>query len=158
MNPAVWVQDTPLGPLVVTTSAAGLRSIDLHPTDLPAGRPVGAVAGAIDAYFAGDLHALDGLPVDLAGRTPFSAAVLTALRAVPAGSLTSYGRLAEAAGRPGSARAVGGAVGANPLPVVVPCHRVVAGDGSLGGFSGGLDVKRWLLAHEGHAHLGRATG
>lgn len=152
---ATWAQDSPIGPLVVTMSASGLRALDLHGGGgggaRAAGEPVEEMSRAIDDYFAGDLSALDDLPVDLGGRTPFSVAVLSALRAVPAGALTSYGRLAAEVGRPLAARAVGAAVGANPVPIVVPCHRVVAGDGSLGGFSGGLDVKRWLLAHEGHA-------
>lgn len=149
-----WVQDSPLGPLGVTATAAGVRSIDLHPPGATrARRAANSVWRALDAYFAGDVAALDDLPVDLDGRTPFSVAVLGALRRVGAGSLTTYGALAAAVGRPSAARAVGRAVGANPVPVVVACHRVVAGDGSLGGYSGGLDVKRWLLAHEGHAAM-----
>lgn len=153
MRAAAWVQDSPLGPLLAATSATGLRLLDLHGPGTPGGaedEPVADVARALHAYFDGDLGALEAVPVDLAGRTPFSVAVLTALRAVRAGTLTSYGGLAAAAGRPRAARAVGRAVGANPVPIVVPCHRVVAGDGSLGGFSGGLAVKHWLLAHEGH--------
>lgn len=159
MRAAAWAQESPLGTLFVATSADGLRLLDLRgPGDRPAtgDRPVDEVAAPLAAYFAGDLAAVDDVPVDLAGRTAFSLAVLTALRRVRAGTLTSYGRLAAAAGRPSAGRAVGRAVGANPVPVVVPCHRVVAGDGSLGGFSGGLDVKRWLLAHEGHRPSGPA--
>lgn len=160
MRAATWTQPSPLGPLVVTTSAAGLRSVGLPGSPASAGavavrpvavRPVDEVAAALDAYFAGDLEALHGVRVDLEGRTPFSSMVLAALRGVPAGGITSYGRLAAAVGRPLAARAVGRAVGANPVPLVVPCHRVVGGDGSLGGFSGGVPAKRWLLAHEGHA-------
>lgn len=158
MRAAAWVQDSPLGPLLVATSETGLRLLDLGgPGDRPAprDRPVGAVDHPLRAYFGGDIEAIDDVAVDLAGRTPFSLAVLTALRAVPAKALTSYGRLAVAAGRPAAGRAVGRAVGANPVPIVVPCHRVVAGDGALGGFSGGLDTKRWLLVHEGHPVEGR---
>lgn len=160
MRAASWTQPSPLGPVTVTTSAAGLLGLDLpgprplRPGAVAAGpghQPVPEVAAALAAYFAGDLGAVDALPVDLRGLSPFSQAVLTALREVPAGALTSYGRLALAAGRPGAARAVGRALGANPVAIVVPCHRVVAGDGSLGGFSCGLDLKRRLLAHEGHA-------
>ncbi|MGH9178316.1 MAG: methylated-DNA--[protein]-cysteine S-methyltransferase [Acidimicrobiales bacterium] len=163
MRAASWVQPSPLGPVAVTTSAAGLRLLDL-PGPRPVlavendgvaatvgGEPVVEVAAALAGYFAGDLRAVDALPVDLSALTPFSQAVLTTLREVPAGALTSYGRLAAAAGSPAAARAVGRALGANPVAIVVPCHRVVAGDGSLGGFGGGLDMKRWLLAHEGHA-------
>ncbi|HEX2064963.1 MAG TPA: methylated-DNA--[protein]-cysteine S-methyltransferase, partial [Acidimicrobiales bacterium] len=109
-----------------------------------------AVAQALDAYFAGDLAALSALRVDLTGRTPFTRDVVTTLAALPASELVTYGRLAAMAGYPGRARAVGRAMASNPLPVVIPCHRVLAGDGSLGGYSGGTDVKRWLLAHEGH--------
>ena len=155
MRVATWTQASPLGPLVLSTSASGLRSVGLPGSPAPAGavadRPVAEVAAAFDAYFSGDLEALHGVAVDLEGRTPFSLMILTALRHVRGGGLTSYGRLAAAAGRPLAARAVGRAVGANPVPVVVPCHRVVGGDGSLGGFSGGVPAKRWLLAHEGHA-------
>lgn len=153
MRAACWVQDSPLGLLLVATSGTGVRLLDLRgPGDrpLPDDRPVDEVAGPLRAYFGGDLDTLDGVAVDLTGRTPFSLAVLGALRAVRGATLTSYGRLATAAGHPAAGRAVGRAVGANPVPVVVPCHRVVAGDGALGGFSGGSDVKRWLLAHEGH--------
>lgn len=153
MKAATWVEESPLGALVVATSATGLRLVDLRgPGDRPAGhdRPVDEVAAPLRAYFGGDLDAVDDIAVDLSGRTAFSLAVLGALRRVRAKTVTSYGRLAAAAGHPGAGRAVGRAVGANPVPVVVPCHRVVAGDGALGGFSGGLDTKRWLLAHEGH--------
>lgn len=152
MRAAAWVQDSPLGPWLVVTSAAGLRLLDLGgPGDRGADdEPVDAVAGPLSAYLGGDLAALDAVAVDLGGRSAFSLDVLGALRAVRAGTLTSYGRLAAAAGHPGAGRAVGRAVGANPVPVVVPCHRVVAGDGALGGFSGGRETKRWLLAHEGH--------
>lgn len=158
MRQATWVEASPLGPLYVVTSATGLRLLDLPgPGEkaVPGDAPVEAVAAPLRAYFGGDLDAIDAVPVDLEGRTAFSLAVLTALRTVRAKTLTSYGRLAAAAGRPSAGRAVGRAVGANPVPIVVPCHRVVAGDGALGGFSGGLDVKRWLLAHEGHPVDGR---
>ena len=151
MRPAVWVQESPLGPMLVATSAAGVREIDLRAIGATGlDQPVEEVAERLDAYFGGELDAVDALAVDLAGRSLFSTAVLTTLRHVEAKSVTSYGRLAEAAGWPGAGRAVGGAVGANPVPIIVPCHRVVAGDGSLGGFGYGPDVKRWLLAHEGH--------
>ena len=151
MRAAVWMQDSPLGPLLVATSDGGLRLLDLQaPAAGRLDRPVDEVAEPLAAYFDGVLDAVDEVPVDLAGRTPFSLAILGALRSVGPKSLTSYGRLAATAGHPGAGRAVGRAIGANPVPIVVPCHRVVAGDGSLGGFSCGLDKKRWLLAHEGH--------
>ncbi len=147
----VWVQDSPLGALRVAVGEAGLRSIDFGGgRGEPSGPPEATVAAALAAYFAGDLSAVEALPVDLGGRTPFTKTVLGALRRVGPGQLTTYGGLAATVGRPGASRAVGRVMGANPLPIVIPCHRVLAGGGSLGGYSGGLDVKGWLLAHEGH--------
>jgi methylated-DNA-[protein]-cysteine S-methyltransferase len=104
-------------------------------------------AKELRAYAAGKLHVFT-VPVDLELATPFARKVLTKLSHVPPGKLTTYGALAKDAGRPGGARAVGGAVGSNPVPIVVPCHRVVASNG-LGGFGGGLGMKRWLLRLEG---------
>jgi methylated-DNA-[protein]-cysteine S-methyltransferase len=99
-------------------------------------------------YFEGrrrdfDLHTAPGF-----GST-FDRTVWTTLRAVPAGSVVTYGELARRAGFPGAARAVGGAMGRNPIPIVVPCHRTVGGGGTIGGFGLGLWRKRWLLEHEG---------
>ena len=97
----------------------------------------------------------EGEDVDLAGRldfsrgTAFQRAVWQAMLEIPRGETRSYGWLAERIGRPGAARAVGQAVGANPLPLLVPCHRVIASDGGLGGFGGGLEMKEALLRHEG---------
>jgi methylated-DNA-[protein]-cysteine S-methyltransferase len=113
------------------------------------GKPFGLV-GAIARYFAGDLGALDEIPVETGG-TPFQRAVWSALRGIPCGSTTTYSELARAIGRPVAVRAVGMAHGANPVPVVVPCHRVVGADGTLTGYGGGLDRKRWLLSHEAAA-------
>ena len=98
-------------------------------------------------YARGDATALDGA-LDLAQGTPFQQAVWRALLEIPCGETRTYKQIAEQIGRPRAARAVGQAVGANPLPIVVPCHRVVAGDG-LGGFGGGLAMKRRLLEIEG---------
>jgi methylated-DNA-[protein]-cysteine S-methyltransferase len=109
--------------------------------------PAGAVS-ALRAYFAGDLHALDTLAVDPMG-TPFQVRVWTALRSVPAGHTASYADIAKAIGAPSSTRAVGAANGANPIAIVVPCHRIIGSGGSLVGYGGGLDRKRWLLGHEG---------
>jgi len=111
-----------------------------------------ALAGRVDERIA-----LDALPLDLADRPAFDREVLAAVRAIPRGEVRSYGEIARAIGRPGAARAVGGAVGRNPVAVLVPCHRVVAGDGTLGGYGGGwwgdhernLDIKASLLAREG---------
>ena len=87
--------------------------------------------------------------------TAFQLAVWAALRAIPAGSTLSYGALAARLGRPAAVRAVGAANGANPIALFVPCHRVIAADGTLWGYGGGLERKRWLLAHEGAAFADR---
>lgn len=144
-----WVQKSPLGPLSISAGPAGVRRVSFETTGEEAGQPDPIVAAAFDAYFSGDVAVLDALAVDLAGRTEFSRAVLLALRAIGPARLTTYGELATAMGRPGAARAVGRAVGANPVPIVIACHRVVGAAGALGGYSGGLDIKRRLLAHEG---------
>jgi methylated-DNA-[protein]-cysteine S-methyltransferase len=104
---------------------------------------------ALRNYFAGDLVATDGIPVATNG-TPFQRDVWTALRTIRAGTTLSYGAIAQQLGRPKSVRAVGLANGANPVAIVIPCHRVVGADGSLTGYGGGIDRKRWLLAHEGN--------
>ncbi len=109
-----------------------------------------AAGRAVRAWFEGALGALDGLPVDPGG-TDFQAAVWAALRTIPVGSTTSYRDLAAALGRPGADRAVGAANGANPISVVLPCHRVIGADGALRNYAGGLARKRWLLRHEGVA-------
>ena len=113
----------------------------------PHNDPAGAVR-ALRAYFAGDLQALDTLDVDPMG-PPFQLRVWSALRSVPAGRTASDSDLANAIGAPTSTRAVGAANGANPIAIVVPCHRVIGNDGSLTGYAGGLERKRWLLLHEG---------
>jgi methylated-DNA-[protein]-cysteine S-methyltransferase len=99
---------------------------------------------------AGHTAVLDSLEVETAG-TPFQRTVWHALREIPAGATMSYGALAKRIGRPSAVRAVGLANGANPIGIVVPCHRVVGADGSLTGYGGGLERKRWLLAHEARA-------
>ncbi|MBX9614605.1 MAG: methylated-DNA--[protein]-cysteine S-methyltransferase [Caulobacteraceae bacterium] len=104
--------------------------------------------GAVEAWFAGDLGALDGLVVKTGG-TAFQTAVWAALRAIPAGETRSYGQLAAAVGSPKAVRAAGLANGQNPVALIVPCHRVIGANGSLTGYAGGLERKRWLLAHEG---------
>ena len=88
-------------------------------------------------------------PLDILAGTDFQRRVWAALRQIPPGKTSSYGAIARQIGRPKAVRAVGGACGANPLPVLIPCHRVLAADGRMGGFSGGLDWKRRLLAAEG---------
>lgn len=113
---------------------------------LEADDPAGA-SSALRRFLAGELAALDAVPVDLGG-TPFQRDVWRALREIPAGSTITYAELARRVGRPRAARAVGAANGANPVSVVVPCHRVVGKDG-LRGYAGGVARKEWLLAHEG---------
>ena len=103
---------------------------------------------ALKAYFRGDVAAIDVLPVAPHG-TEFQRAIWDALRQIPAGDTRTYGELAAALGKPAAARAVGGAVGSNPIALVVPCHRVVGSTGALTGFGGGMARKHWLLRHEG---------
>lgn len=105
------------------------------------------VLDAIDAYFAGDLRAIDGVQVETAG-TDFQCSVWAELRRIPEGTTISYGELAARIGNPRASRAVGLANGSNPVVLVQPCHRVIGADGTLTGFGGGLERKRWLLAHE----------
>lgn len=114
-----------------------------------------AIRRALSDYFAGDLTATDGIPVATNG-TPFQRDVWAGLRTIRVGTTLSYGALARQLGRPKAVRAVGLANGANPVAIVVPCHRVIGADGSLTGYGGGLDRKRWLLAHEGIV-LGKAA-
>ena len=107
----------------------------------------GAVSAALEAFFAGRLQAIDAVAVHTGG-TAFQRRVWAALRAIPAGTTTTYGRLAAALGQPTASRAVGLANGANPVVIVVPCHRVIGADGTLTGYGGGIERKRWLLDHE----------
>ncbi len=117
----------------------------------PAADPYG-LTGVIAAYFAGDLRAIDTLPVRTAG-TAFQHQVWRALREIPCGTTISYGELARRIGRPEAVRAVGMANGSNPIGVVVPCHRVIGANGSLTGYGGGIERKRWLLDHERQMRL-----
>jgi methylated-DNA-[protein]-cysteine S-methyltransferase len=113
---------------------------DLEPPDA-------AIVAALDRYFAGNVGALDEIAVRAVG-TPFQQHVWDALRRIPAGETCSYAELARVVGTPNAPRAVGRANATNPVPIVVPCHRVIRADGSLGGYGGGLERKRWLLQHE----------
>jgi methylated-DNA-[protein]-cysteine S-methyltransferase len=112
--------------------------------------PAGA-ASRLRRYFDGELDALDDIEVDVGG-TQFQAKVWAALRKIPVGTTWSYAQLARKVGSPEAVRAVGAANGRNPVSLVVPCHRVIASDGTLCGYGGGLERKQWLLAHE-HALL-----
>ena len=113
-----------------------------------------AMRRAVEAYFDGEVGALSGIAWQTAG-TPFQRAVWAALTGIMPGTTASYGALAARLGCPKAVRAVGLANGANPISVVVPCHRVIGSDGSLTGYGGGLDRKRWLLEHEGAAFRGQ---
>lgn len=151
--------DSPIGTLVLSGDGEALACIDLHGRlpDAAARRDdaaFAAVRAQLAAYFGGGLTAFD-LPLAPRG-TPFQLRVWNALGAIPYAATISYGELARRIGQPTAARAVGLANGANPLPIVVPCHRVIGADGSLTGFGGGLERKRWLLAHEA-AHAARAS-
>lgn len=112
-----------------------------------------AAADAVRRYLGGDLRAIEEVVVDASGTT-FQERVWQALRAIPAGETRSYAEVAAAIGAPGAVRAVGTANGANPVWVLVPCHRVVRSDGTVGGYGGGPDRKEWLLAHERSADGG----
>lgn len=157
---------TALGEFEVEASDRGLRSVTPVPADgrsrlrdafQAGGRPPEAARNAHAAADHLRRHA-DGERVRYGGpldvtATPFHLAVWERLRAIPFGRTASYGEIAAALGMPGEARAVGAAIGANPICILVPCHRVIAADGSLRGFAWGLELKRRLLAHEGSAPL-----
>lgn len=144
-----WVQVVGDTSLRVVAEHGVVRSAVFVDDNDDSGDPDPKVADALERYNDGDRHSFDHLTVDFGVVTPFTADVLRELRRIPFGELRSYGQIADAVGNPRAARAIGRAVGSNPICVIVPCHRVVAFDGTLGGFSGGLDNKRALLAHEG---------
>ena len=145
--------ESPIGPLTLIASDFGLRRVAFssqESTTLEAGEihpELTRAAEQLREYFDGQRQVFD-LPLDLVG-TDFQREAWRALAAVPYGETRSYGEQAQAIGRPGAYRAVGSANAKNPIPVVLPCHRIVGTNGSLTGFAGGLDLKRWLLAHEG---------
>ena len=151
-EPLYWdTMASPLGALAIGVDATGgLAAINLDGSrgDGPsAAARAGIVRTQLDEYFAGTRRTFD---LRLAPRgTAFQLRVWNALRAIPYGSVCNYGDLARAIGQPGASRAVGQANGRNPLPIVIPCHRVIASDGSIGGYSGGLAIKHRLLALEG---------
>ena len=160
-HPDDWVQTTtpsPLGPLLLAASAQGLAGVwfeDQRYRPDPQGWPedprhpvLQQAIAQLDAYFAGDLQRFD-LPLDLGRGTPFQQAVWRALIDLAPGQTTRYGDLARGLGRPRAARAVGAAVGRNPLSIVVPCHRVLGAAGALTGYAGGLERKQALLRLEG---------
>ena len=149
---SVMTISSPVGSLVLRASNKGLVSIDRGKAarvkgETQAERNVALAASELAEYFAGKRRKFT-VPLDLHG-TPFQLQVWQTLRRIPFGKAVSYGEEARMLGKPKAARAVGSANGRNPVPIIVPCHRVVAGDGSLGGYSAGLPMKRKLLALEG---------
>ena len=158
----VTAMESPIGELKIVSSHDGLCGVAFEdywdstirflerrfggPVRLEEGDPHSAKL-RFEAYFAGDVTALDALPID-SGGTEFQRLVWEALRKIPAGSTVTYGDIAREIGRDTAVRAVGAANGQNPVPVVVPCHRVIGRDGTLTGYGGGLERKQWLLQHE----------
>jgi methylated-DNA-[protein]-cysteine S-methyltransferase len=158
--------DTPIGEMLIVADQNGkLRAVDwreyearmhrllrLHYGEsgfrLEPARNGNSLTRTISSYFEGELTAIDTLAVETGG-TPFQQDVWQALRQIPCGTTISYAKLAEQIGRPTAVRAVGSVNGSNPIGIVVPCHRVIGADGSLTGYGGGIERKRWLLKHEG---------
>lgn len=161
MDEHTWTQQTPFGPVRISAGPAGVRSIRFTWRNGRARREQGEpgvanarfrkVAQRLDRYFAGEAHALDDIDIDLSDAgSAFHRSVLSTLwKLVGPGQTISYGELAAATGHPGAARAVGSVMANNPVPIIIPCHRVVASDGTLGGYGGGLDMKVELLRIEG---------
>ena len=160
---AAWdIAESPIGPLLLAATGRGLAWVGFDADDGELDRAAAALGRRLlrvprlldtahrqlDGYFAGQLHAFE-LTVDLAGLPAFQRGVLEELQRVPYGATATYGELALRVGNPRAARAVGGALNRNPVPIVVPCHRIVGSAGSLTGYAGGLDRKRALLALEG---------
>lgn len=149
--------DSPVGPLLVAAGDDGVRTIEFHQARHPVKRGadwregshplIDRVRRQLDEYFAGRRTAFD-LPLSPRG-TEFQRLVWQTLASIPYGQTVSYAQLAVRVGRPTAMRAVGAANGRNPLPIVLPCHRVIGADGSLTGFGGGLPTKRFLLELEG---------
>jgi len=161
---------TPIGPILIAADLQGnlrtalftedeqviRRQLRLQYGDTgftlePANDPC-CLTATISSYFSGQLHVIDTIPVETGG-TPFQRQVWRALREIPCGATSSYGELARRIGHPAAVRAVGAANGANPVAVVVPCHRVIGSNGSLTGYGGGIERKRWLLDHERNPRL-----
>jgi methylated-DNA-[protein]-cysteine S-methyltransferase len=155
----VYLPETPMGPLKLYLTDRGLSALEFAEEGTYAGSEqdsppphlqpfIEAAKRELAAYFAGFSTNFASLTLDPRG-TPFQVRVWEELRRIPKGQAISYGELARRVGNPKASRAVGQANGENPLPIIIPCHRVIAADGSLGGYSSGLERKRWLLRHEG---------
>lgn len=156
---------SPIGEMLLVSDGEAVRALDFHDYEtrmhqllrlhygtytLTPSAPPAEIGRTLQAYFDGDLAVLDRIPVQTGG-TPFQRLVWAALRGIPAGETTSYGRLAAQIGRAGASRAVGLANGSNPVSIIVPCHRVIGANASLTGYGGGLARKAWLLTHERRA-------
>jgi methylated-DNA-[protein]-cysteine S-methyltransferase len=154
--------ETPIGIVVVVAKSDVLVALDFAdcrdrldrlmatrfgPVTLERATDPGGFSTRVACYFGGEIGALQDVPVEMAG-TPFQRTVWAALREVQPGSTASYGELAASIGRVGAARAVGSANAINPVALAVPCHRIIGSGGSLTGYAGGIDRKRWLLEHE----------
>jgi methylated-DNA-[protein]-cysteine S-methyltransferase len=155
----VCISATPVGPLRLCFTERGLTALEFSgdgsseatEPDSPPPHLLPCIEAAkreLTAYFQGAPTDFAALTLDLRG-TPFQLRVWRELRRIPWGQTISYKELAQRVGRPRAFRAVGQANGVNPIPLIIPCHRVIAADGGLGGYSSGLDRKRWLLRHEG---------
>jgi methylated-DNA-[protein]-cysteine S-methyltransferase len=172
----VWYTgiDSPVGPLILAATPEGLREIEYaanvaEPAFVSRMRKRGVdairleriedaspqvrshlerAASQLHEYFGGRRAKFD-VPLDWGAMAPFQRAVLEATAAVPFGHLDTYGGIARKIGKPGATRAVGNALGRNPIPVIVPCHRVIRSDATIGGYTGGLEIKQHLLSHEG---------
>ncbi|WP_051324515.1 methylated-DNA--[protein]-cysteine S-methyltransferase [Candidatus Solirubrobacter pratensis] len=161
MTTSWTIYESPLGPLTVIAGASGMSRIRFPGSDErldEAGRRPAAFAVAteqLDEYFAGDRQAFE-LDLDLSAGTAFQRKVWVQLRVIPYGTTVSYGDLARAIGRPDRLRAVAATVGRTPVPIVIPCHRVIGADGSLTGYGGGLHRKQALLELEARGAAGQA--
>ncbi len=157
--------ETPIGPVFVAISNSGLFDVAFGVTNqvryvarlgtrveraLPDQRAVSGVLEQLDSYFSGSITRFS-LPIDLRVSTEFTYRVLRNASRIPFGQTMSYGEIAKLIDSPRASRAVGGALGRNPVPIVIPCHRVIAGNGRIGGFTGGLAIKKALLTLEGHS-------
>ena len=155
--------DSPIGPLTLAARDARLCLLHLGSNDESVsaflerwypnrarceGKNTAGAAERLASYFSGDVTALDPIEIELNG-TSFQRRVWEALRGVPAGTTVSYSEIARRIGSPSAVRAVGAANGANPIAIVVPCHRIIGSSGRLTGYGGGLHRKEWLLRHEG---------
>ncbi len=139
----------PIGGVEIWTEGGRLKALNLTKMRPTASGAKDRIADELQRYFRGEPVSFEDIEVDLSEATDFERNVYEATRAIPFGKVATYGQIAKAIGKPNAQRAVGQALGKNPVSIVIPCHRVVASDGSLGGFTGGLHWKRKLLRLEG---------